>query len=344
MVYYYILNEHGDVAQLWGQSGTRKALYEYDAFGNERNPEKGDENPFRYCGEYLDLEMNTYYLRNRYYSPTTGRFLTEDTIRDGLNWYTYCANNPIMFIDPFGLALLRQYVEDNKGTVTWDEKTRTATAAVNGITRSFTAGSYGIFISKNGCMYVPDDILETAFTKASQVIVNNKSNITSSAQSTGVNAQTLAAIIYTEQHYNVNARDIIDYTAHMVTGVDTSLGIAQVRVSTAAFIEDQGYMPKTKGTLRLNRFQVIATMLNSNDSVSINYAAAYLAYFQDTWAGAYPNITNDLGVLGTLYNNGPYVPGINILTPPILIRNPLWNLVFLYSNIIIQWLTCPEYK
>jgi len=75
-------------------------------------------------------------------------------------------------------------------------------------------------------------------------------------------------------------------------------------------------MPKTKGTLRLNRFQVIATMLNSNDSVSINYAAAYLAYFQDTWAGAYPNIANDPGVLGTLYNNGPYVPGTNILTPP----------------------------
>jgi len=40
MVYYYVLNEHGDVARLWGQSGMCKASYEYDAFGNERNPEK----------------------------------------------------------------------------------------------------------------------------------------------------------------------------------------------------------------------------------------------------------------------------------------------------------------
>ena len=134
MVYYYILNERGDVAQLWGQSGTCKALYEYDAFGNERNPEKGDENSFRYCGEYIDLETNTYYLRARYYNPTTGRFLSEDPARSGLNWYTYCNNNPIIFIDPSGLVAvgLKAYLETYKGatfsvgprnvlTVSWND-------------------------------------------------------------------------------------------------------------------------------------------------------------------------------------------------------------------------------
>jgi hypothetical protein len=30
--------------------------------------------------------------------------LTEDPIRDGLNWYVYCSCNPIRFIDPTGLA------------------------------------------------------------------------------------------------------------------------------------------------------------------------------------------------------------------------------------------------
>jgi len=97
------VNEHGDVTQLWGQSGTCKASYEYDAFGNEWKPEKGDENPFRYCGEYLDLETKTYYLRARNYRPVTGRFTSEDTARAGLNWYAYCENNPVMFADPTGL-------------------------------------------------------------------------------------------------------------------------------------------------------------------------------------------------------------------------------------------------
>jgi len=117
MVYYYIQNEHGDVSQLWGQSGTCKSSYEYDAFGNERKPEKGDENPFRYCGEYLDLETNTYYLRARSYRSETGRFLTEDSVESvarkmpngqeitdplSLNKYTYCHNNPIFHSDPTG--------------------------------------------------------------------------------------------------------------------------------------------------------------------------------------------------------------------------------------------------
>ena len=42
--------------------------------------------------------------RARYYSPATGRFLAEDPIRADFNWYVYCGNNPIMFVDPWGLA------------------------------------------------------------------------------------------------------------------------------------------------------------------------------------------------------------------------------------------------
>lgn len=50
-----------------------------DAFGNEVNPSNEDSNPFRYCGEYYDVETGTYYLRARYYDPRIGRFLSEDT-------------------------------------------------------------------------------------------------------------------------------------------------------------------------------------------------------------------------------------------------------------------------
>ena len=82
--------------------------YDYDAFGNETNPDATDDNPFRYCGEYFDKETGTIYLRARYYDPATSRMLSEDSytgdIRDplSLNLYIYCANNPVMFVDPSG--------------------------------------------------------------------------------------------------------------------------------------------------------------------------------------------------------------------------------------------------
>ncbi len=61
-----------------------------------------DANPFRYFGEYFDAESGDYYLRARYYAPGLGRILTEDPVRDGDNWYVYCGNNPVKYVDPSG--------------------------------------------------------------------------------------------------------------------------------------------------------------------------------------------------------------------------------------------------
>ncbi|WP_058487098.1 RHS repeat-associated core domain-containing protein, partial [Defluviitalea phaphyphila] len=77
--------------------------YEYDVFGNIIKEIEEIPNVFRYAGEQFDQEQNQYYLRARYYNPTIGRFTQEDIYRgDGLNLYTYVANNPIMYIDPSG--------------------------------------------------------------------------------------------------------------------------------------------------------------------------------------------------------------------------------------------------
>ena len=45
------------------------------------------------------------YMRNRWYDPQTGRFLTQDPIglAGGVNLYAYAGNNPVAFDDPFGL-------------------------------------------------------------------------------------------------------------------------------------------------------------------------------------------------------------------------------------------------
>ena len=111
--YRYVLNAHGDVIALVSKTGSTVAkYYEYDAFGNEINPNANDTNPYRYCAEYFDIESGTIYLRARYYNPEYGRFTQLDPARDGLNWYAYCGNNPIAFVDPWGLSLTLSGSED----------------------------------------------------------------------------------------------------------------------------------------------------------------------------------------------------------------------------------------
>ena len=101
---YYQKNAHGDITALTNANGTITKNYQFDAFGNELTNNANDTNPFRYAGQYQDNETGLIYLRNRYYDSNNGRFITEDPIKDGLNWYVYVNNNPINFIDPLGLA------------------------------------------------------------------------------------------------------------------------------------------------------------------------------------------------------------------------------------------------
>ena len=107
---YYTQNAHGDVVNLTDKDGNITKSYRYDAFGVEKNIDENDTNAFRYCGEYYDKETATVYLRARYYNPSTGRFISRDSFAGknedplSLNKYTYCHNNPIISIDPSGMA------------------------------------------------------------------------------------------------------------------------------------------------------------------------------------------------------------------------------------------------
>ena len=100
---YFGYDGHGSVVNISNESGKSIKSYDYDAFGVELNKDANDTNLFRYCGEQYDNETDSIYLRARYYSPSLGRFTTEDPAKDGNNWYSYCAGNPVNGWDPSGL-------------------------------------------------------------------------------------------------------------------------------------------------------------------------------------------------------------------------------------------------
>nr|HPI54302.1 RHS repeat-associated core domain-containing protein [Chitinophagaceae bacterium] len=61
--------------------------------------------PFRYQGQYADIETGLYYNRFRYYAPEEGMYISQDPIRlnGGIMLYTYVRDTNI-FIDIFGLV------------------------------------------------------------------------------------------------------------------------------------------------------------------------------------------------------------------------------------------------
>ena len=85
--------------------------YTYDAYGNQWI---GDTpSLFGYCSAYYDEESGLIDLRNRYYDSSNSRFINEDPAQDGVNWYAYCGNNPVMFVDPLGL--ISHIIYDSNG-------------------------------------------------------------------------------------------------------------------------------------------------------------------------------------------------------------------------------------
>ncbi len=102
---YYLHNAHGDVTAITDSSAQILNQYTYDAFGRTVSSMETVHNRFMYAGEQFDHITSQYYLRTRYYDPSTGRFTQEDPFRgDGLNLYAYVSNNPVKYVDPWGLC------------------------------------------------------------------------------------------------------------------------------------------------------------------------------------------------------------------------------------------------
>lgn len=87
------------------ESGNLENLFEYDAFGL---PVSGDFSTglnAGYTGKPYDIATGLYDYGCRDYSPQLARFTTVDPVKDGNNWYAYVNNDPVDFVDPWGLSV-----------------------------------------------------------------------------------------------------------------------------------------------------------------------------------------------------------------------------------------------
>ncbi len=104
--------------------------------------------PFKFTGKERDSETGLYYYGARYLNPRTARWISPDpagydlmnpkregfSIVEGLGWYSYVANNPLIFTDPTGLEI---------GTLTSNLKMQSGVGYL---------GYRGDLISRKGCV------------------------------------------------------------------------------------------------------------------------------------------------------------------------------------------------
>ena len=114
---YALQDPNWNVVALSSTDGTINERYTYQAYGEvnvltptftTRASSSYDWQTF-YTGRRLDVETGLMYYRNRYYHPTTGRFINRDPIGyRGSQWnlYEYVGSQPLILLDPSGKSTL----------------------------------------------------------------------------------------------------------------------------------------------------------------------------------------------------------------------------------------------
>ena len=85
------------------QAGAKIAAFLYEPFG--QTIASGSTYPFQFTGR-IPASASLYYYRARFYSPSMGRFISEDPIGfagQGTSLYAYVENDPVDSVDPTGL-------------------------------------------------------------------------------------------------------------------------------------------------------------------------------------------------------------------------------------------------
>ena len=105
---YYIYDARGSVSGITNEEGQVYQSYRYSVTGEITFGAPQYENEYTYNGESYNPNIESQYLRARYYCVVTATFLTEDSYLGNqtepltLNRYNYCVSSYLNYTDPSG--------------------------------------------------------------------------------------------------------------------------------------------------------------------------------------------------------------------------------------------------
>jgi RHS repeat-associated protein len=102
-VHYYHQDHLNSATAITDASGNLILRNNYAPYGEDAVSNGSASVKYKFSDKEKDIP-GFYYFGARFYDPEVGRFITQDPAKDGVNWYAYCDDNPIRYLDPNGLA------------------------------------------------------------------------------------------------------------------------------------------------------------------------------------------------------------------------------------------------
>ena len=151
----------GSARELVDASGTVTDTYTLDAFGRQISSTGSTTNPYKYDAAwgYITDPSGFQQLGARFYWPEVGRFVQQDPIGSGMNWYAYVGGNPVVFVDPPGTGEVSDAFLGMFDWHNWADGMRA------GINSGYYAG-WGKDMAKRQFPYTPENYAKGKAAKA----------------------------------------------------------------------------------------------------------------------------------------------------------------------------------
>ncbi|NLT24050.1 MAG: RHS repeat-associated core domain-containing protein [Syntrophorhabdus sp.] len=177
---YYHVNHLGSSSVITDDKGNTKETIDYHPFGTYRVRQDLDASfpntNYTFTGQEDDDETGLYNYNARLYDPELGRFISADSLvpepgnLQAFNRYSYCVNNPLVYMDPSGHWFgIDDLIEAVIGAIIG-----AAEAAITGgdIGEGALKGAFSAWVMANTGVYLRDAGI-IAITEAGKEVVKN---------------------------------------------------------------------------------------------------------------------------------------------------------------------------
>lgn len=247
--FYHPYHASTMLSNLWITDGTGQAIQHlhYLPFGEDWVDQRNSSwnTPYTFSGKEKDVETGYGYFGARYYDSGLSVWLSVDPLSDKyptLSPYTYCANNPIMMVDPDGKRILGidnkaiGYTKNNDGSITWTSNTTDDVKLLGSIMLQTKVGTFFFDAMKNAKHNITIEIDNTEQIDKGKLGETGNSYIPATSGKDNINPERIRASKITL--FQNSIQNSIDSPNGGKRGLPIAVAMASVLVHEAVHATD----------------------------------------------------------------------------------------------------------